>query len=1453
MTASSGQFLTLAQFKAANQDFSNLTEFKVDGELAANESYTWNVDLTPVTTDTENIKDNESIGVWGTGGDSALSFRYAQQAPQITGQYRVVTLVSAANGSTPAVYQQLPISIQSQMPAYSADDVTFINTFHQGTTGTGRVGFIGDQIKVHINDQVKAIANANGYAVDLNQWGYLEDNPTFTLGATAPTILDAAGVDTTNFTSGIYFVLRKIVEAKDSSLTAGSTWTAADNLVAAFNDQNQNISVDKLTVKINDANGIIQNGRVMKNGQFTVIYSYATGVYPKETATVTAIITVTGAYTVNFVDRQDKVLKALVLVPNDGATQDVSAQLPDNYKLASGENGRVTLSGDADTPLVVHVEVDKKMYTVNFVNNQNQVVKAMTIEARDGDSTNIRAQVPNNYKLANGETGVVTANGNDSTPMTVHVVLDEQTYTLNFVDQTGQTIKTLSTTGVNGDVVALMALLPSGYQLANGEPDRLALISDATAPIVIQVQNSTAVADTGTTPALVSNPNAVARTNGNATLVTTANLAATTAQGTSVSVSVSTEYNNNEVVLNADATSFDAVYHVSNISGVDQYQVNVTYYLPDYPYSGASKTKMSLADTVNEATFLQHLPEGLTLTYSTDGYNFVAASQLNNNWSKILAFKITGKLAAGESHTWTLPLKILSADYYTSYGFNAIAVTNSTGGLNDYRRLAFRIARPEDATVANQYRAVTAVRLGLEYQQVPNEIQKLMPIAVPEDVSYYNLFTDSGKANVNYFSGGIEKLDIIKLNIANLVKDQGYTLLLKTDNSGQPQTYYTYQAYEESPIIHDNGNGDDAAYTPYVYVTLRQVLDTKDLQLKVGADWSQFDNLTRVMDNNDTILGASDYADKVTVTYPEGFVKDGKLVKTGTFKVTYSYKVADDYNETGQPYIVTKTALITVTGDYIIHYVDANKRIVGTFNVADGKDGDRVDVTQSIPTDYLLAANQLGTVVLPSDPGQPMTVEVTLVQKMYNIKFVTADGAVQKATTVTGAKGESLSLTAMLPEDYQLVTGTSAQLTLSGDNQNDIIITVAKITHAYTVNFVNGQGEVLKTVALSGTNGEAQNLITEIPADYQLAAGASANLTLAHPETPFEIKVTQQQHTYTVNFVNGQGEVLKTVALSGTNGEVRDLITEIPVDYQLAVGVSAQIRLAHPTMPFVINVAQVQKTYTINYVNAQRQVVKTETVRGVTGQRVNVASGVPSNYKLAANASGTVTLALDATTPITVNLVAKTAGSQGSGAASDQSQAGSTASQAPSDQGNDSQPASTGSQATSNQPAASQTTSQSSSASQASSTASAATSQRSQAANLQDSRTPNDPKVIVTEGGVAEPATRRPMPTNGNTQNVAGRFSGQATQPNVASTAEPATVHGTSGQSQVTVASAAATAQAPTMKRLAPANAAAQGQPATTTLPQTNEKDSNLAVSLGLTALVGLLGLVGLRKRERHE
>ena len=115
-------------------------------------------------------------------------------------------------------------------------------------------------------------------------------------------------------------------------------------------------------------------------------------------------------------------------------------------------------------------------------------------------------------------------------------------------------------------------------------------------------------------------------------------------------------------------------------------------------------------------------------------------------------------------------------------------------------------------------------------------------------------------------------MNLNNLGITKELNGLGYSYLLQ-DGTGFQQSTYTYQI----------------GVNP-VQLILRQVINAQNGTTKVGQDWTAADNLTSVQDNNNNVLTRNDAISAVTTTIndQDGVLQDGKIVKAGTFEVTYT-------------------------------------------------------------------------------------------------------------------------------------------------------------------------------------------------------------------------------------------------------------------------------------------------------------------------------------------------------------------------------------------------------------------------------------------------------------------------------------------------------------------------------------------------------------------------------------
>lgn len=428
-------------------------------------------------------------------------------------------------------------------------------------------------------------------------------------------------------------------------------------------------------------------------------------------------------------------------------------------------------------------------------------------------------------------------------------------------------------------------------------------------------------------PAITNDPNSTTQRSLTKAVVVSAHLTATNGQGTSSSVSSLT--NGAGAIVNADSTNLNAVYTIKNTSNTAQNINATTFLFPKYYANSTSTSQITVADSASRATFETNLPSSMKLTYAVDNGNFksftvdgwgqtLLSVYPNFKWSDLSEFRLDGTIPANASYTWTVPLTVVKADIYQLSGVAMVGATNQLGYTSGDGNVAFRLAQPL-SNVVGQYTAVLADQLGVKYHQAPADIQALMPDATAADVSYHNFYTLAGASGDYNYSGGTVAINLPTTNIADLVKDKGYSLLLNED--GTPQSRYTYHDYGSSVNVAISGStpttnvvaSTGRQLAPYVYITLRKVITAQNSTLVAGSKWDQTANFVSGLDDHDQPLTADQVT--TTLTDPDGIVQNGKVVKAGTFKVTYSYQVAANYYDKNEPYVVSDTATVTVTPD----------------------------------------------------------------------------------------------------------------------------------------------------------------------------------------------------------------------------------------------------------------------------------------------------------------------------------------------------------------------------------------------------------------------------------------------------------------------------------------------------------------------------------------------------------
>lgn len=426
------------------------------------------------------------------------------------------------------------------------------------------------------------------------------------------------------------------------------------------------------------------------------------------------------------------------------------------------------------------------------------------------------------------------------------------------------------------------------------------------------------------------------------------------------------DYNGSSIIESNDSNKLSAVYTITDdvpeANNNSQCLIFPTLYLPAYFADSNTAAnivvdKGSSTDAADwQTTLLKNsgLPSNTIIRYTQSNGDvypqpFKSLTDLDSDFdvSKItgiqIAYDFDGQnfvfMPANTTYTIKVPLKVVSNDpnnpteskigvsdwgqNVTSYSTLPTSSTDRSAtdlSIKSNRYTSFRIA-DKLADVTGQLGAVTEQQSNVKYEGVDPDIQNVMPTIEKGDISYQNFddaVTDSTESSL--YSGSTIIVNNQALEkVAKAVNDKGYSLLMNSDGSLGTSNYVYSTSSKNHITITPNPNTTESTDTsniaPYVYITLRHLLDSKDSEMTVGDSWNAENSLAAITTPQDKATPAttadlvSDIKDANHVTTkisdPNGVLgKDGKAIKAGTFEVTY---LMQDGN-----YTISKTATVTV-------------------------------------------------------------------------------------------------------------------------------------------------------------------------------------------------------------------------------------------------------------------------------------------------------------------------------------------------------------------------------------------------------------------------------------------------------------------------------------------------------------------------------------------------------------
>ena len=364
----------------------------------------------------------------------------------------------------------------------------------------------------------------------------------------------------------------------------------------------------------------------------------------------------------------------------------------------------------------------------------------------------------------------------------------------------------------------------------------------------------------------------------------------------------------------------------------------------------------------------------------------------------------------------------------------------------------------------------------------------------------------------------------------------------------------------------------------------------------------------------------------------------------------------DDYSIANATYVVSQSK----TG--LINYVDQDGKVIKTDTIS-GKVGDQINVNLSLPDGYELANKdeQIPSSITVGEDGiNTITIQVKKlpVVQTGSINYVDQDGKVIKTDTISGKVGDQINVNLSLPDGYELANKDEqipSSITVGEDGINTITIQVKKLPVVQTgsINYVDQNGKTVKIDKLTGKVGDTIKVTLSLPDGYELAnkdEHIPSTITVGDDGIKtiiINIKKNPITKTGTINYIDPDGKVVKTDQVSGKVGDKVDVKISLPDGYELAnkdEQVPSTITVGEDGIGTInVNVKKVPRvqTGTINYVDPDGKVVKTDKISGKVGDKINIKVSLPDGYELAnkdEQIPSFITVTEDGIKPITINV-----------------------------------------------------------------------------------------------------------------------------------------------------------------------------------------------------------------------
>lgn len=259
-------------------------------------------------------------------------------------------------------------------------------------------------------------------------------------------------------------------------------------------------------------------------------------------------------------------------------------------------------------------------------------------------------------------------------------------------------------------------------------------------------------------------------------------------------------------------------------------------------------------------------------------------------------------------------------------------------------------------------------------------------------------------------------------------------------------------------------------------------------------------------------------------------------------------------------------------------------------------------------------------------------IEVTNNDIVVNkIKFVDQDGIEVPSSewnhkddygncVISGKIGDPIDLNSILPTGYGLQDKNQILKFISSGKVTIIKIIAKEITN--TINFVNEDSEIVKSIDLNGKVGEVKAISKEdIPDDYDLLNGSlmydGIKLSFDKKEVNVNIIKKKVYKNININFIDEKEQIVSSREESYPIGErVNIKSIPLPEDYALSHNNSQYFAVNNENNSFNINVKKYRLENNVDLEDGEGNVFKTVTIYGGLGERKEIPNYILDEYEL---------------------------------------------------------------------------------------------------------------------------------------------------------------------------------------------------------------------------------------------